>query len=89
LWHPGQLHRSENQGFTITLVNQADGIVYALRLIAIPARFVNALNKAILRQAQANFDIDKYNRAINQAYANKTTEQMVKKYIERFKPSHS
>lgn len=89
LWYPEQLQRSENQGLTITLVNQADGIIHALRLIAIPARFVNALNKAILRQSAAKFDMDAYNRAITQTYGEKTTEQMVKKYIERVKPGRS
>lgn len=44
-----------------------------------------ALNKAILVQSATAFDIDSYNRAITRTYGEKTTEQMVKKYIQRYK----
>lgn len=85
LWYPELLKPSEYQNFTITLVNQTNGIIHALRLISIPARFTNALNKAILRQSTTAFDMDAYNRAITRTYGKMTTEQMVKKYIQRFK----
>lgn len=62
---------------TVTLVDAEDGLVRAVRKVALTPEFADTLNEAITIQANGSFNGLSYAKHINSVYNQYTTEDMV------------
>ncbi len=61
-------------GLNILLTDAATGVLRAIRLVGLPTAFSQKLRYAMERQKEQPFDIDKYNKKINEIFGNYSTD---------------
>lgn len=66
-------------GLHIFLVDAANGILKAMRLVGLPTKFSKSFQKATLEQKQLKFDKNKYAQKINMVYGNYNTDDLVER----------
>ena len=69
----------DGAGYAVTIIlADTDGTVRHLRMISLSTSFSRALNKVILEQARRPFDLEDYDKAIEEIYARYSTKDLVK-----------